>query len=194
MNILRVFIPVAALVGAIPMTAQPAQPMPQKQKGAPMARISPHETVGRPVDGDRVTIVYGRPYSKDPKTGDIRKIWGTLVPFDHWWRLGADEATLLITQKAIVIGGMTVPAGAHTLFLLPAADGSAKLIVNNQIGQWGLQYDESQDLGRVDLTKSDLAQQVDQFTMAVARNPAGGGILNLSWETTQYSVAFTVAK
>src|ERR1017187_1310702 len=83
MNILRVFIPVAALIGAIPMTAQPAQPMPQKQKGAPMARISPHETVGRPIDGDRVTIVYGRPYSKDPKTGDIRKIWGTLVPFDQ---------------------------------------------------------------------------------------------------------------
>jgi hypothetical protein len=194
MNILRVFIPVAALIGAIPMTAQPAQPMPQKQKGAPMARISPHETTGRPIDGNRVTIVYGRPYSKDPKTGDIRKIWGTLVPFDHWWRLGADEATLLITQKAIVIGGTTVPAGAHTLFLLPAKDGSAKLIVNNQIGQWGLQYDESQDLGRVDLTKSDLAQPLDQFTMAVARNPAGGGILSLSWEAAQYSVAFTVVK
>jgi hypothetical protein len=30
--------------------------------------------------------------------------------------------------------------------------------------------------------------------MAVERYPAGGVIIKLSWENTQYSVAFTVAK
>ena len=29
-------------------------------------RVSPHETVSGVIDGNRVTIVYGRPYSKDP--------------------------------------------------------------------------------------------------------------------------------
>jgi hypothetical protein len=176
------------------MMAQQAQPMPQKQGRRPAGRVSPHETVGMPIDGNRVTIVYGRPYSKDPRTGEIRKIWGALVPYDHWWRMGADEAALLITQKPILLGGTTVPAGAHTLFLLPASDGSAKLIVNNQIGQWGLQYDESQDLCRVDMTKSDLPASLDQFTMGIEKNPNGGGIVSLSWETTKYSVAFTVVK
>ena len=196
MKTLRFLLPLAVLIGAIPMMAQQAQPMPMPaKKGMGMAgRISPHETVGRVIDGNRVTIVYGRPYSKDPKSAEIRKIWGTLVPYDHWWRLGSDEATLLVTQKAIVVGGLSVPAGAHTLFLLPAADGSAKLIVSNQLGQWGLQYDAAQDLGRVDMTKSELPKQLDQFTMAVDRNPDGGGLLSLSWETTKYSVAFTVVK
>jgi hypothetical protein len=46
----------------------------------------------------------------------------------------------------------------------------------------------------VDLTKSTLDTPVDEFTMTVAQNPAGGGILKLSWEKTVFSVAFTIAK
>src|SRR5258707_538697 len=111
---------------------------------AQRARVSPHETISSVIDGNRVTLVYGRPYSKDPKSAEIRKIWGGLVPYGKVWRTGADEATLFITQKPIVMGGTTIPAGAYTLFTLPAEDGTAKLIVNKQLGQWGLQYDEKQ--------------------------------------------------
>jgi hypothetical protein len=46
------------------------------------ARISPHDTAKATIDGDEIAIVYGRPYTKDPKTGEKRKIWGGLVPFD----------------------------------------------------------------------------------------------------------------
>src|SRR5580658_9365696 len=108
------------------------------------------------IDKNRVTITYGRPYTKSPKTGEMRKIWGGLVPYGAIWRTGADEATLLITQKPITIGDATVPAGAYTLFTLPNEDGTAKLVINKQIGQWGVgnkSYDEKQDLARVDLKK-----------------------------------------
>jgi hypothetical protein len=36
-------------------------------------RISPHETVSKAIDGNRVTIVYGRPYTKDPQPAKIVK-------------------------------------------------------------------------------------------------------------------------
>jgi Protein of unknown function (DUF2911) len=169
------------LVGAMPLAAQ--------QK-----RLSPHETISKVIDGNRITIVYGRPYSKDPKSGEIRKIWGSLVPFDKIWRTGADEATLLITQKPIVLGGATIPAGAYTLFTLPQADGSARLVVNRQLGQWGMQYDEKQDLVRVDLKKQASEAPADQFTMAIEKGADGGGVLKLIWEDTQYAVPFTVQK
>ena len=77
---------------------------------------------------------------------------------------------------------------------LPASDGSAKLIVNKQIGQWGLQYDEQQDLFRVPMTKDDLKEPLDQLAIAVQRNPGGGGVIKLMWETTQFSVTYTVKK
>jgi hypothetical protein len=170
-----------AMLSALPLVAQ--------QK-----RVSPHETIGAMVDGDRVTIVYGRPYTRSPKTGEMRKIWGGLVPYGKVWRMGADEATLLITQKPIVVGGTTVPAGACTLFMLPEENGAAKLIINKQIGQWGLQYDEKEDIARVDLQKAALEKPVDQFTMAIAEESSGGGTLKLIWENAEFSVPFTVAK
>jgi len=157
-------------------------------------RVSPHETISATIDGNRVTVVYGRPFSKDPKTGAPRKIWGALVPAGKVWRTGADEATLFITQQSLVLGGVAVPAGAYTLFTLPAADGSAKLILNQQVGQWGTQYDEMHDLARVDLKKDVLTSPVDQFTITLSKGASGGGVLVLQWESTQYSVPFTVGK
>jgi hypothetical protein len=161
----------------------------------PRARTSPHDTLSARIDGNRVTIVYGRPYSKDPKTGELRKIWGTLVPAGKPWRTGADEATLLITQQPLDLGGTTVPAGAYTLYTLLADDGSAQLLINKKLGQWGADpYDAAQEFAKVPLTKEALPAQLDQFTMAVEKNPAGGGFLRLKWETTQFSVPFTVKK
>src|SRR5277367_6670786 len=115
MNNLKFFLCIAAamLISAVPALAQ--------QK-----RISPHETISTVIDGNRVMIIYGRPYTKDPHTGEMRKIWGGLVPYGAIWRTGADEATILITQKPITIGDATVPAGAYTLFTLPNEDGTAK--------------------------------------------------------------------
>jgi hypothetical protein len=160
---------------------------------AQQTRVSPHETISRVIGGNRVTVVYGRPYSKDPRSGEARKIWGGLVPYGKVWRTGSDEATLFITQQPIAIGDTTIPTGAYTLFTLPNEDGSAKLIFNKQLGQWGLQYDEKQDLARVDLKKEALEKPVDQFTMAVdaKQGAANTGVLKIMWESTQYSVEFT---
>jgi hypothetical protein len=168
---------------------------------AQQKRVSPHETVSSVVDGNRVTVIYGRPYTKDPKTGEARKIWGGLVPFGKVWRTGADEATLLITQQDLQIGDATIPAGAYSLWTLPNEDGSAKLIINKQVGQWGQDYkdmkkvyDEANDVARVDLKKEPAEKPVDQFTISVGKNASGGGILKLMWEDTQYSVPFSVKK
>ncbi len=171
----------AMIASALPMMAQ--------QK-----RVSPHETISTVVDGNRVTVVYGRPYTKDPKTGEPRKIWGGLVPYGKVWRTGADEATALTTEKPIVFGETTVPAGAYTLFTLPQEDGSAKLIINKQIGQWGTVYNQAQDLARIVLQKEPLEKSADQLTLAIAKNPSGGGVLKIMWENTQFSAPFSVQK
>ena len=183
----------AALCAQTPTAPAPATTI--APPATPRARISPHETISLKVDGNRVTIIYGRPYSKDPKTGALRKIWGELVPYGKVWRTGSDEATTLITQQAIDLGGTTVPAGTYTLFTVPQADGSAKLVINKETGQWGVDpYHEANELARVDLKKDTLNTQLDQFVMALEKNPAGGGILKMAWETTQFSVAYTVKK
>jgi len=176
-----------ALASALPVMAQ-------QNRVASTGGNSPHETTSRVIDGNRVTVTYGRPYTKNPRTGEVRKIWGGLVPYGAPWRLGADEATLLITQQPIEMGGKTIPVGAYTLYMIPQENGASQLAVSTRLGGWGIPVDQSHDLARVDLTKTALDKPVDQFTMAVVKNSAGGGVLKLMWENAEFSVPFTVQK
>ena len=105
--------------------------------------------------------------------------------------MGADEATLFTTKKAVDIGGTPVPAGTYSLYLWPEENGNAKLIVNKQTGQWGTKYDQSQDLARIDMKKETLEKPVDQFTIALEK-AARVGVLKLMWENTQYSAPIAV--
>lgn len=170
---------IGAVLTAMPMMAQ-------------QNRISPHETVstvlGDRHTGNRVTVIYGRPYTKDHKTGEPRKIWGGLVAWDKADRLGADEATTFITQQALVVGGAMIPAGTYTLYTVPSESGPSKLAISTAVGKWGVPVDETHDLARVEMKKEALDKPVDQLTVAIEKDQEGGGLLKIMWETTQFSV------
>jgi hypothetical protein len=112
---------------------------------------------------------------------------GGLVPYGKVWRTGANEATTLTTPIDLNIGGAKVPAGKYTLWTLPSA-GTWKLIINKQTGQWGTQYDPSQDLVRVDMQKKALSAPVEQFTMSFDKQGDDKADLVMNWENTSVSV------
>lgn len=186
------FVATAALCVLSPLSAQ--APAPKAPKAATKAggRLSPHETFsvvfGDRRTGNRVTITYGRPYAKE------RQIWGGLVKWDKADRLGADEATLLITQQPIMIGDAAIPAGAYTLYIVPSETGATKLAISSNIGKWGIPVDETKDVARVELKKGALDKHVEQLTLAIDKDEAGGGTLKISWEKTVFSVAISAKK
>lgn len=149
-------------------------------------RVSPHETVTATVDGAKISVTYGRPYLKG------RKVGVELAPYGKVWRTGADEATTLVTDKALMFGKTHVPPGTYTLYTLPAQDGW-QLIVNKQTGQWGTEYSEGQDLARIPMKVAKAPAAVEQFTIAINDTPAGGE-LKLSWENSDVTAPFTVMK
>jgi len=155
-----------------------AQP-PQQDKSK---RPSPPGTAEVTLKGKKITIDYSRPYLKGRKVGQ------ELAPYGKVWRTGANEATALTTETDLTIGGVKVPAGKYTLYTLPA-EGTWKLIINKETGQWGTKYDESQDLARIDMKKSPLPQLVEQFTISFNKTSDTVADLNLDWENTRVSVA-----
>ena len=66
--------------------------------------------------------------------------------------------------------------------------------MGKRLGHWGVPYSPDTEVARIALKKETVGTSVDQFTMALERNPAGGGVLKATWETTQYSVPFTIKK
>jgi hypothetical protein len=202
----------AALFGASALVAQDSAKKDssapaKKQKMAPLAGAgtggtTPHATTSAVVgqnraNGSMITVTYGRPFLKHPRTGEVRKVWGGLVKWDKADRLGADEATLFINQHDIVAGGTTIPKGAYTLYIIPSEAGTSKLAFSKNIGKWGVPVDEKSDLARVDLKKESLSAPVEQLTIVVENAttpPSLDGVLKIKWEQTQFSLPFTVKK
>lgn len=161
----------AMLLGAITTNAQ---------------KPSPPKSTEMTLNGKKVAIKYSAPSMRG------RKIMGELVPYGQVWRTGANEATTLTTEADLMIGNVAVPKGTYTLWTLPTANGW-KLIVNKQTGQWGTQYDEKQDLARIDMKAGKTAAPVEQFLVTLA--PQGqGGVLKLEWENSSAMVNITEKK
>ena len=149
---------------------------------------SPRGTASGTIGAAKIEISYGRPSKRG------RQIWGgplLNVPSEQVWRLGANEATSLKTSAPVTIGGVSVPAGEYTLYFFHPADGSAKLIINKQTGQWGTNYDEKQDLGRADLKMEKLSSPVEQLTISIDSQGTGAGALKIAWDDRAYTVPVT---
>ncbi len=112
------------------------------------------------------------------------------MAWNEWWRTGANAAVEFTTDRDLEIGGIAVPAGTYTLFSIFAPE-RAELIINTQTGQWGTQYDSTRDLARIPMTRESLADPVERFTISIETTDAGG-VLQLSWDTTRFSVPIVV--
>lgn len=136
--------------------------------------------------GGMVVVDYGRPQVRE------RTVWGgTLVPFDSVWRAGANDATHLFTTRPLTLGSVNLTPGMYTLWVQHTRQGTF-LIVNKQTGQWGTQYDASQDLGRVEMQSAAAPSHVEEMTMAVKALGPTRGSIELAWGDRIMTVPFTV--
>jgi hypothetical protein len=173
---------VVASVTALVAVGLAAQGAAQAQQ-----RASPHESVRETIDRAVITITSGRPYMRG------REIFGALVPYGRVWCPGADEATVLDSDHDLRFGALTVPAGPHTIWMLPTAD-AWTLIVSAQPSGFHTRYPASSDLGRMELQKRELPSPIEQLTFAIHAAPSGGGTIAMMWATTEVSAPFTVVQ
>jgi len=172
--------PAAALMGMAALAAcggsapEPAETEPAPAAAAPAPEMlgggvltpvhdgqagSPHVRVDWEVDGANISVTYGRPYLRDRVVGE------TVEPLEgSVWRLGADEATTLVTDGDLMVGAAHVPAGEYTLWALTTGD-ATELIINAETGQWGTAYDPSRDLDRTAMTVGTLDTPAEQLTL-----------------------------
>ena len=144
--------------------------------GQVFGQASPRDSLKAMVGGASVIVDYGRPAKRG------RQIWGNVVPWGEVWRLGANQATQLMTDKDLDIGGTTVPAGKYTLWLVPSTD-KTMLVVNKQVGQWGTVYDPAQDLARIAVEKRKTGAMAERFTVVYE-----GDELRFIWDDAGYGV------
>ena len=101
-----------------------ADPLQSKPAGAgPAAEIIPLEkvrksqaaAVSQRIATTELTITYSRPVARG------RELFGKLVPFDHVWNPGADQATAIAVNADVHVNDQALPRGKYSLWAIPRA-------------------------------------------------------------------------
>jgi hypothetical protein len=129
-------------------------------------------------------IVYSRPKVRG------RTIFGAVVPYDRFWRTGANAATKLVTDHILVFGDKELPAGSYSVWTLPSEKGWT-MMFNSQANVWGTEYNPAFDVLQVPMKSEQLPELVEELTIQVKPAPQGG-VFNVIWEKTKASVSFKI--
>ncbi|MBK6749854.1 MAG: DUF2911 domain-containing protein [Acidobacteria bacterium] len=142
---------------------------------------------GRKVFGDWPTPVAGEATLDD---GRIRPEGAPLVPNDHIWRAGANEATLFTVADDVLINGQHLAAGKYSMHMIPGkADWT--IIFNKDDGQWGsFTYNKQKDALRVKAKAEWVADNKELLTFGFENVGEKTATLYLRWEKVK--VPFTI--
>lgn len=149
------------------------------------AQQSPPAETSVTIAGKAIRVNYSAPSMRG------RKIFGGLEPYGRVWRAGANAATALHTDANLDIAGLSVPKGDYTLFVYLDSN-QWQLIVSKATGEWGLDYDQSKDLGRVKMQMSKPPKPIETYKMTLSSLGGNKGRLRLEWENTIAEVPITV--
>ncbi len=133
----------------------------------------------------QVNLAWGAPSVRG------REIFGGLEAFGEVWRTGANEATTFEVSKNVMIEGEELAAGKYALFTIPGEE-KWTVIFNSVADQFGhYDYDESNDVLRVEVDAQTLDESVETMKMFV-KNKEDQSWVGLKWANTK--VAFKVAE
>ena len=170
---------VLVIAGAASLAAQKTKEIHPGRGG------SPHVRTEWTIDGANLSIEYGRPSLKGRPEAQ-------LMPVGEPWRTGADEATVLRTDKPLKFGTLSLEPGVYTLNTQPG-EKNWQLIVGKlaKDGQWGVPYNKALEIGRAPMTLQTAKTPAEQVTISIDDTPKGG-TLKVEWGTKSASIQFTV--
>ncbi len=143
---------------------------------------SPSATVIQNVGLTQIEINYSRPGVKD------RTIFGELVPYDQFWRTGANAPTKVTFADDVMVGGKTLKKGSYSLFTYPGKD-EWTVIFSNATSLPGPEgYDKSNDAVRIRVPVAERQPALETFTIDVNNIRNNTATIDILWENTIVSV------
>jgi len=119
-----------------------------------------------------------------------RKPGEPIVPYNHVWRAGANEATTFQVTDDVLINGQPLKAGTYMLAAVPGKD-EWTIIFNSDAGQWGaFTYDAKKDVLRVKAKPQAFAGTQESLEYVFDPVTANAATANLRWANV--TVPFTV--
>lgn len=146
---------------------------------------------GRTIWGDASAEMTSRaPGEATLDNQNERKPGEPIVPYNHIWRAGANEATLFQVTDDVLVNGQPLKAGSYSLHAIPGKD-EWTIIFNSDPGQWGsFNYDSKKDVLRVKTKPQTTADNTEWLEYTIEPTSPSAAKVVLRWE--KVSVPFTV--
>lgn len=146
---------------------------------------SPAATAELSTDNYQVKIDYCRPYKKG------REIFGELLPYDTYWRTGANEPTIITLSNDFGFGSNIIPAGSYRLYTIPRAE-EWDVVLNAEIEKWGFwEPDYALDIAKVTVPVQKAESCAEQFLIELS--PSQEGVdLAMVWDFTKVVVPIKI--
>ena len=115
-----------------------------------------------------------------------------MMPPGREWRTGADEATIITTDKPLKFGAVSLAPGTYTINTVPN-DKEWQIVFGRlgKPGQWGIPYQKDLEIGRAPMNVVKIAKPVENVTISID-DATKGAVLRIEWGTTSATAPFTI--
>ena len=128
-------------------------------------------------------VIYSRPFK------DGRTIFGNVVKYGSYWRLGANESTEIEFFRDVTITGKKVKKGRYIIYCIPYQD-KWTIKLNNDLYTWGLKVHTSGDLYSFDISTTPTNREIEVFTMQFAPGDNGAQLI-MAWDSVRAALPIT---
>lgn len=151
-------------------------------------KASPSSRLEQRVGLTDITITYSRP----SVIGRI--IFGDLVPYNEYWRLGANESTKLTCTDILIFGKDTLKAGTYAVYAKPSAT-EWQVAFYTEYGNWGMpqKWDESKVAFTVKTPVINVHDKVENLTIDINNMDNDGGDIVIAWDKVKIQIPFSVS-
>jgi hypothetical protein len=157
----------------------------EQQYGA-LAELNKLDSLQTTIGASVIKIKYSRPSMRG------RVIFGEVVPYNRYWRTGANMATKLSINSPIYFDNQELAAGEYSLYTMPTQQGWT-MMFNKEANIWGTRYYPANDILKVPMQVAQIKEPVEVMTIEI--EPVdNGGIIHIIWENTKASLPFTTKK
>ena len=146
---------------------------------------SPPATAELKTQDFEISVSYCSPYKKG------REIFGELLPYDTYWRTGANEPTIITFSEDFTFGANIVQAGSYRLYTIPRAE-EWDVVLNAETEKWGLwEPDYTLDIAKVTVPVQQSDSCAEQFLIKLSES-GNGAELAMIWDFTKVVVPIKI--
>ena len=144
----------------------------------PVLKMSGKES-GEPI----ARIIYSRP-SKDG-----REIFGNVVKYGTYWRLGANEGTEIEFFRDVTINSEKVKKGRYIIYTVPYKN-KWTIKLNSDLYTWGLSIHSKKDVYSFDIPVTTAGNNYEVLTMKFEPKDHGAQLM-MAWDSVKTYLPFT---